>query len=137
YRSKYDTANVYVGQNLRVRQDVANPNDAINTDNGRYNFTLWSAKAHSTINAGWAVQATPALRFQPGQPYGRTISAAAANGINYGSQRILVEPISARRQVNIIIFDIRAEKVFKVMKGQTIGLFIDGYNLTNANPAQN
>jgi hypothetical protein len=137
YRWNYDNANGYFGQNLRVRQDVANPNDMINTDNGRYNFTNWSAKVHGTYEAPWTVRITPAVRMQAGQPFGRTISAAAANGINYGSQRILTEPISSRRQDNIIIFDIRAEKVFKVMKGQTIGLFIDGYNLTNANPSSN
>src|SRR5206468_1606711 len=43
YRWNRDNANGYFGQNLRVRQDVANPNDMINTDNGRYNFTGWSA----------------------------------------------------------------------------------------------
>ena len=31
-----------------------------------------------------------------GQPYGRTINASAANGINYGAQRILAEPIGTR-----------------------------------------
>ena len=75
--------------------------------------------------------------MQAGQPYGRTISAAAVNGINYGSQRILTEPISSRRQDNIILADIRVEKVFKVLKGQTISVFADGYNLTNANPGSN
>src|SRR4029453_18863103 len=137
YRWNYDNANGYFGQNLRVRQDVANPNDTINTDNGRYNFTLWSAKAHSTINAGWGLQVTPALRLQSGQPYGRTINAALANGINYGSQRILTEPISSRRQDNIILADVRVEKVLKLGKGQAVSLFADGYNLTNANPASN
>jgi hypothetical protein len=137
YRWNRDNANGYFGQNLRVRQDVANPNDSINTDNGRYNFTNWSAKAHGTYEAPWSVRITPALRLQAGQPYGRTISAAAANGINYGSQRILIERISARRQDNIILADVRVEKVFKVVKGQTISLFADGYNLTNANPASN
>ena len=77
------------------------------------------------------------MRLQSGQPFGRTILAAAANGINYGTQRILTEPINARRQDNIILFDIRAEKVLKVGRGQTVSLFADGYNLTNANPASN
>jgi len=137
YRWNRDNANGYFGQNLRVRQDIANPNDTINTDDGRYNFTNWSAKAHGTYEAPWSLRITPALRLQAGQPYGRTISAASANGINYGSQRILTEPISSRRQDNIILADIRVEKVFKVIKGQTISLFADGYNLTNANPGAN
>lgn len=137
YRWNRDNANGYFGQNLRVRQDVANPNDRINTDNGRYVFSNWSAKAHGTYRAGWNIEITPALRLQAGQPYGRTISAATANGINYGSQRLLTEPISSRRQDNIILVDTRVEKVFRVGKGQSVSLFADGYNLTNANPASN
>jgi hypothetical protein len=137
YRWNKDNANGYFGQNLRVRQDLANPNDAINTDNGRYVFTNWSAKAHGTYQAPGNVLITPALRLQAGQPYGRTVNAGAANGINYGSQRILTESISARRQDNIILADVRVEKVLKVGKGQSVSFFADGYNLTNANPAAN
>ncbi len=137
YRWNRDNANGYFGQNLRVRQDVANPNDRINTDNGRYNFTGWGAKVHGTYRVPWNIEITPAIRMQSGQPYGRTISAALVNGINYGSQRILTEPISSRRQDNIILVDARVEKGFKLGKGQAVSLFADGYNLTNANPASN
>jgi hypothetical protein len=136
YRWNRDNANSYFGQNLRVRQDLANPNDAINTDNGRYVFTSWSAKAHGTYQAPWNILLTPALRFQAGQPYGRTINAGATNGINYGSQRILVESISARRQDNIILADVRVEKVIK-LGARSVSFFADGYNLTNANPSAN
>ena len=120
-----------------MRQDIANPNDAINTDDGRYDFTVWSAKLHGTYQAPWGLRVTPAVRMQSGQPFGRTISAGTTNGINYGSQRILTEPISSRRQDNIILFDVRVEKTLKVGAARSIGLFIDGYNLTNANPAAN
>ena len=137
YRWNYDNANGYFGQNLRVRQDVANPNDMINTDAGRYNFSSWAAKAHGTYEAPWDLKITPALRMQAGQPYGRTISAAAVNGINYGSQRILTEPISSRRQNNIVLLDARVEKVIKIGNGRSVSVFGDGFNLTNANPASN
>jgi hypothetical protein len=142
YRWNYDNATGYFGQNLRggsasARQDVANPNETINTDNGRYDFTVWSAKIHGTYNAPWHLEITPALRVQAGQPFGRTINAGSANGINYGTQRILVEPISTRRQDNIVLLDTRVEKVFKVTKGQSISVFLDGYNLTNSNAASN
>ena len=73
-----------------MRQDVANPNDMINTDDGRYVFGTWSAKAHGTYQAPWNLLITPALRLQAGQPYGRTIQVT----LNYGAQRILTEPIS-------------------------------------------
>ena len=142
YRWNRDNATGYFGQNLHggsatARQDVANPNEMINTDNGRYVFSTWSAKAHGTYRAPWNIEITPAVRLQSGQPYGRTISAAAANGINYGSQRILTESITARRQDNIILADVRLEKVFKVAKARSISVFFDAYNLTNTNAASN
>jgi hypothetical protein len=137
YRWNYDNASGYFGQNLRVRQDVANPNDMINTDNGRYNFASWAAKVHGTYEAPWSLMITPALRLQAGQPFGRTFLAGASNGINYGTQRILTEPISTRHQDNIVLLDTRVEKVFKVTRGQSISVFVDGYNLTNSNAASN
>jgi hypothetical protein len=133
YRWNSDNANAYFGQNLRVRQDVANPNDMINTEDGRYIFGTWSAKAHGTYQAPWNLLITPAVRLQAGQPYGRTIQVT----LNYGAQRILTEPISSRRQDNIVLLDTRVEKVIKIGKGRSVSLFADGYNLTNANPASN
>jgi len=133
YRWNRDNANAYFGQNLRVRQDVANPNDMINTDEGRYVFGTWSAKAHGTYQAPWNLLVTPALRLQAGQPYGRTIQVT----MNYGAQRILTEPIGTRQQDNIVLLDARVEKVIKIGGGRSISIFGDGFNLTNANPAAN
>src|SRR6185295_5604275 len=133
YRWNSDNANGYFGQNLRVRQDVANPNDMINTEDGRYVFGTWSAKAHGSYQAPWNLLITPALRLQSGQPYGRTIQVT----LNYGAQRILTEPIGSRQQDNIVLLDTRVEKVIKVGGGRSVSLFMDGYNLTNSNAAAN
>ncbi len=73
------------------------------------------------------------VRLQSGQPYARTFQVT----MNYGSQRILAEPIGSRQQDNIILVDTRVEKVFKIAKGTSLSVFIDGYNLTNTNAAQN
>jgi hypothetical protein len=75
--------------------------------------------------------------MQAGQPYARTINAGAANGINYGTQRILAEPIGSRQQDNIVLLDARVEKVIKIGGGRSVSIFGDGFNLTNANPASN
>jgi len=133
YRWNYDNSNAYFGNNLRVRDDVANPNDVINTKDGRYVFNLWSAKINGTIDARWGLRITPAIRMQSGQPYARTFLAT----MNYGSQRILAEPFGTRQQDNIVLVDTRVEKLLKVAKSRTISLFVDGYNLTNTNPAAN
>ena len=137
YRWNRDLATGYFGQRtkgaLASDQDVANPNDLINTDNGRYNFGLWSAKINGTIDARWGLRLTPAIRMQSGQPYARVFVAT----MNYGSQRFLAEPFGSRHQDNIILVDTRVEKLLQVAKGRTLSLFVDGYNLTNANPAVN
>jgi len=133
YRWNYDNSTGYFGQTLRVRQDVANPNDTINTDNGRYVFGLWSAKINGTIEAKYGVRITPAVRMQSGQPYARTFVAT----LNYGTQRILAEPFGSRQMDNIVLVYTRIEKLVRLGKARSVSLFVDGYNLTNANPAAN
>jgi len=133
YRWSWDHSDAYFGQNLRQRQDLSNPNEAINTDGGRYVFGTWAFKIHGTYNAPWGVNITPALRTQSGQPFGRTILAS----LNYGTQRILTEPISTRRQDNIVVLDTRLEKVFKVANSRSVSAFVDLYNITNSNAASN
>jgi hypothetical protein len=133
YRWNRDNSSGYFGNTLRGADDVANPNDTINTDNGRYNFGLWSAKINGSYDAKWGLRVTPAIRMQSGQPYARTFLAT----MNYGSQRILAEPFGTRQQDDIILVDTRVEKLLRLAKSRTISLFIDGYNLTSANPASN
>ncbi|HEV3059556.1 MAG TPA: carboxypeptidase regulatory-like domain-containing protein [Vicinamibacterales bacterium] len=134
YRWNRDNSTGYFGNTLRAAQDISNPNDMINTDNGRYDFGLWAAKINGSYEAPWGLRITPAVRMQSGQPYARTFLAS----LNYSStQRILAEPFGSRQQDNIILVDARVEKSFKILTGHTVSGFIDGYNLTNANPAQN
>ncbi|MCU1383545.1 MAG: hypothetical protein JWL71_2242, partial [Acidobacteria bacterium] len=137
YRWNMDNSASYFGNSLRALQDVATPNDLINTDGGRYNFTTWAFKINGSYEAKYGIRITPSIRNQSGQPYGRTINAAAANGINYGSARILTEAIDTRRQDMITVLDVRVEKGFKVAGKRTVSVFMDGYNLANTNAATN
>ena len=138
-----DQSTAYFSQNLRAVTTPSTPNDKINTDNGRYDFSMWTAKINGSYEAPFQIRITPALRFQSGQPFGRTVLASAAygvggtGGINYGTQRILTEELGTRRQDNIAIFDIRAEKYFNVKGGRKVGVFFDVYNLTNSKAQQN
>lgn len=132
-----DHSSAYFGQNLRAVTTPSTPNDLINTDDGRYNFSMYTAKINGSYDAPFGIRITPAWRFQQGQPYGRTILAGAANGINYGTQRILAEKITSRRQDNISIVDIRMEKFFNFAAKRRFGTFVDVYNLTNSAAAQN
>jgi hypothetical protein len=132
-----DHSTAYFGQNLRSVTTPSTPNDLINTSGGQFEFTMWTAKINGSYDAPWGIRITPAWRFQQGQPYGRTFLAGAANGINYGTQRILAEPIDSRRQDNISIVDIRLEKFFPFGGTKRFGTFVDVYNLTNSDAAQN
>ena len=137
-RWNQDQETAYFGNNLRAVTTPSTPNDLINTvDGGRYNFSVWTAKINGSYDAGWGIRLTPALRIQQGQPFGRTFLAGAAHGINYGTQRILAEPIDTQRQDDIIILDVRTEKFFSLGGSRRFGAFFDVYNLTNSDAAQN
>src|SRR5207245_5986794 len=93
---------------------------------------LWSAKINGSYDAPWGLRVTPAIRMQSGQPYARTFLVT----MNYGAQRFLAEPFGTRQQDNIVLVDARVEKLLRAGR-RTLSLFIDGYNLTNSNPAAN
>ena len=134
-----DLEDVYFGNRIRpVTADfVTNPNDMINTDNGRLNFTTWSAKINASIDAPFGFRLTPALRHQSGQPYGRIFVPSGAQALNYGTQQILAEPMSTRRQDNINVLDLRVERVITLPRQQRLSPFFDVYNLSNSAAASN
>ncbi len=41
------------------------------------------------------------------------------------------EPVGARRTPSLATLDLRVEKTFSLQKGTTLGLYVDGFNLTN------
>jgi hypothetical protein len=112
----------------------ATPNDLINTaSDGTYQFTTRTFSSSSTIDGPWGVRMTPMLRHQAGQPWGRTF----VGSFNYGSIRVLAEPLDTRRQDNLTVFDLRTEKIFWMAKGRSVSGFLDLYNITNSNAEQN
>jgi outer membrane receptor protein involved in Fe transport len=119
-----------------VRQDwlPITPNDLIHANaDGTMNTTDWQMKFSGTWDGVWGLKVSPLLRVQSGQNFGRTILAT----LNYGSVRILAEPMNTRRQDNIVVFDTRVEKAVRSAGGASVALFLDLYNITNANPIQN
>lgn len=129
-----DQASGYFGQSVRNNAFPSTPNDLINAgEDGRYEFTTWSAKAYGSYDAPWGVRVTPFLRHQSGQPFGRTFSTT----LNYAANvRILAEPIGTRRMDNITILDVRVEKEFRVAEKRRVAGFVDVFNLLNANPEE-
>jgi len=128
-----DLEDVYFGNRVRVTEPVTTPNDLINTDDGRLNFTTWSVKINGSIDGPYKFRFTPALRHQSGQPYGRVINAS----MNYGTQQILAEPFDTRRGDNINVFDIRVERPITLPRDMRLSPFFDVYNLSNSDAASN
>lgn len=130
-----DQSSGYAGQSVRNNTYPLTPNDLINAaPGGRHKFTTWTAKLHATAEAPWGLRITPALRHQSGQPFGRTFAATA---FSYGVVRVLAEPVGTRRMDNITIADVRIEKRILLRRTRRTAVFLDVFNMLNANPEQN
>ena len=129
----HDHAAGYLGQAVRTNDYAVTPNDLINTDEGgRHVFRTWTAKSHGTWMAPWGLRLTPLVRHQSGQAFGRTVLAR----LNVGTIRALAEPIGARRQDNITLVDLSARKDVAAGGGRRASVFVEVFNLFNANPEQ-
>lgn len=117
---------------VRSADAPLSPNDVVNaSDDGRYQYALWNAKLHAVVPLPWRLRVSPLLRAQAGQPFGRTFVA----NLNYGSQRVLAEPIGTQQQDHVTIFDARVERLFSLPgRSNRLAVQLDFYNLFNANP---
>jgi hypothetical protein len=101
-------------------------------------FTTWTTKIHGTYEAKYAIKLTPILRLQAGQPIARAFVPLAASRFNYStSVTVMAEPMGTRHQDNIVLFDLRAEKVIKLNNRLSVSGFLDAFNLFNSNTEQN
>ncbi len=97
----------YFGQPVRANEYPVTPNDLLHTDaGGRHVFRVWSANLLGSWEGPWGVRLTPLLRHQSGQPFGRTVLAR----LNYGTIRLLAEPIGSRRQDHLTMIDLGVQK---------------------------
>lgn len=129
-----DQSDSYFGQPVRENTFPLTPNDLIHTaPNGQHRFTTWNAKVYGTYVVPWRISITPFLRHQSGQPFGRTFSAESDDYV----LRILAEPVGTRRMDHVTLLDVRVEKSVHLGNARRAAVFLDVYNLLNANPVQN
>jgi hypothetical protein len=134
WTKSFDQQSAIQGNAIRSNALPVNPNDKINTDDGRQVYTRQTIKLNGTWNSPWwGITVSPMLRYQQGIPFGRTFAA----NLSYGSVRFLAEPMGTRRQDTITITDLRVEKTQALGNRRDISVFFDIYNMFNANPAQN
>ncbi len=94
---------------------------------------MWSAQLYGTYEGPWGLRIAPFLRHQSGQPFGRTLTTR----LNYGTIRVLAEPIGTRRQDNVTLVDVRIGKDFRMSGGRRVTAFVDAFNVLNSNAEQN
>lgn len=114
---------------VRAADSPLSPNDMLHTSDGRYHHTLWNVKLHTVLDGPWNLRFSPLVRSQAGQAFGRTFVAA----LNYGSQRVLAEPLGTQRQDTVTIVDARVERVFRLRRSIRMSTRLDLYNLLNSN----
>lgn len=135
YTKSFDNGNTaYQGNSVRNNALPATPNDEINTNAGRHEYSRQNIKLNGTWNTPWwDITVSPMLRYQQGFPFGRTFAA----NLSYGSVRFLAEPLGTQRQDDIVITDLRVEKSVRFGNRRDLSVFFDLYNMFNSNPAQN
>jgi hypothetical protein len=106
-----------------------NPNEAIYNE---YSFTNWAFKVSGTYLAPWDIVITPLVRHQSGDPIRRRLDVS----LRSGSFEYTAEGFGKYRVDNPTIVDTRVEKRFRLSRGHRLGLFFDGFNLTNSNAAE-
>ena len=112
-----------------------NPNVPFDEDT-----TRWDFKLSGTYQAPYGVRVSPLVRHQAGANFARQISvgaglATAAGAIFNGT--INVEPINSRRHDNITVVDVRIDRSFSLGHGTRVRGFLDLFNITNSNAAEN
>jgi hypothetical protein len=133
-----------------------------NTPNGPFDedYNGFGFKAAGSYQLPKQVMLSATYRFQTGPNYARQLVVAAPascactfsagrgatgfGGLNGGgagtntitSTTVYLTPVSAFRQDNISVFDIRAEKTLNLTGGTRLRLFFDAFNLLNAYAAE-
>jgi hypothetical protein len=112
-----------------------------NTPNGSFDedTTRWDFKVSGSYDAPLGIRFSPLLRHQAGANFARQISvgsaaATAAGGIFSGT--INAEPRNSRRQDNITVLDLRAERSFRLSGTVRVRALLDLFNITNSNAAE-
>jgi hypothetical protein len=106
-----------------------------NSPNGPFDqrYTRWDFKLAGSYDAPWGIRISPVLRHQAGPNFARTLSvtASVASGAFFSSTNVYAEPYNSRRQDNITVLDVRAEKIVPLRGTMKVRLFLDVFNLTN------
>ena len=108
---------------------------------GADNRTTWNLKATGSYDAAYGIRISPVLRHQSGSNYARTLTIVAPAGLiatsgGTGGNTAYAEAMSANREDNIWVFDVRAEKNVPIAARTHVRLFFDLFNITNSHASE-
>lgn len=111
------------------------PNFLVNRD-GRLPFDRpVQVKTWGSFTLPYQVVGSFFYSYLSGSPWARTVSVippaewAAANGTHTFAETVLLEPLGTRRNPVSQNFDARVEKVFRLLNGHQVGVFMDAFNV--------
>jgi hypothetical protein len=100
----------------------------------------WGLKASGSYQAPWGITLSPLLRHQSGINFARTIAVPGTAGNSFGltfpASTIYAEPADSRREDNIWVFDLRADRTFNFTERLRVRAFVDFFNITNSHASE-
>jgi hypothetical protein len=118
-----------------VARKPDNPNSFIFADdNGRDTTADYSFKLNGTVEGPKRIRFSPVYSFQAGTNFARTFVAGTGQ-LNYANPTLNSELLSARRNDNVSILNLRVDRPLPIGKAR-LSPQIDLYNIFNANPIQ-
>jgi hypothetical protein len=124
------------GTDSTVNGYPRNPNNP-----GAEDRTFWNFKLSASYDAAFGIRLSPVLRHQSGRDFARTLTVTNPAGLiatnsGTGGNIAYAEPMSANREDNIWVFDLRAEKTIDLTSNIKIRGFFDMFNLTNSHASE-
>jgi hypothetical protein len=125
-----------------LRQDISNDPNTLNWGaNSNIHYWDWAFKSVFMYQLPYGVNFTTTFNSQKGETFTRQFTASnfTQNGVtstfNQGNLTINAEHNGQNFYPTIKLWNMRAEKQFKITEKQTIAGMIDWFNLTNQNTA--
>ena len=99
--------------------------------------TTWNFKASGSYDAAYGIRISPVVRHQSGANFARTTTISVPGGSTFSaSGTAYLEPMDARREDNIWVFDVRAEKNFSFTDRIRLRAYVDFFNITNSHASE-
>ncbi len=125
----------YTVQGGSLYGQFADPNYEVNRDGRQPTDRPLQVKLWGSFKLPLGLNSSFFYSFASGTPWARSVTImpppawAAANGARTTGVSVLLEPVGSRRDQSTQDLSTRLEKVFTLPKRQTVGIFVDAFNV--------